>query len=257
MKKKILLAVLLCVTAASIVWAEARVFLEYPALGECKGKNVRIRSNPSTKAEVIGRLDDWDKVIVLREVKSGSSIWYEIDNPAGEGEAYVSGKYILPAYRQKFQRSKAAKFLTDIRLTYGSTPEKMLALSGRPKKLTRWKNDIIPFVTGDWGDYRILHYDREDDARGRLKSIEVKSGSKPFGNIHIGDSTEKLRRELGSPEKETSTLWEYEFLLYGYDYDTVDELVDCSIFRFTIEDGKVSRMYYYSREDGEEGEQEW
>lgn len=257
MKNKISLAVLFCVIAVSNAFGEARIFVEYPTLGECTRDNVRLRSEPNTNSEIIGKLDEYGKIIVLRNVKSGNDLWYEVENPEGKGEAYVFGKYLLPAYRQEFQRSKGAKFLTDIRLTYGSTPEKMLALSSKPKKLTRRNHDTgYPVVIGDWGDYRVFYWDTVNERMGYLKSLEVKSGNKPFGSINIGDSTEKLLRELGSPTNKSSNLWEYEIFLYGYD-EEADECVDSIIFRFTIEDKKVSQMYYYNYEDGEDGEEKW
>ena len=163
----------------------------------------------------------------------------------------------MPAYRQEFQRSKGAKLLTDIRLTYGPTPEKMSALSGKSGRITRRDSETgFPFVIGDWGDYKALYWDTVEGRMGYLKSLEVKSGSKTFCNIRIGDSTGKLRQELGYLKNESDTLWEYEFSLYGYDEDA-DELVDACIFRFTIEDGRVSRMYRYNHENGEDGEEEW
>ena len=184
MKKKISLAVLLCVIAASYAFGEARIFVEYPTLGECTGNNVRIRSNPNTNARIIGKLDEYDKIIVLRKVNAKNGVWYEVDNPTGEGEAYVFGKYLAPAYRQEYQRSKGAKILTDMRITYGPTPEKMSALSGRSGRITRRDSETgFPFVVGDWGDYRALYWDTVEERMGYLKSLEVKRGNKSFGNI--------------------------------------------------------------------------
>lgn len=257
MKKKISFAVLICIMAVSSAFGESKIFVEYPTLGECTGNNVRIRSNPNTNAEIIGKLNEYDTIIVLRKVTSKNGVWYEVDNPKGEGEAYVFGKYLVPAYKQKFQRSQGAKILTDMRLTYGSTFEKMQELSDEPGKLTRRDNDGVPFVIVDWEDYRVFYRESEDGVMGYLKSMEIKSGNKSFGNIHIGDSTEKLRRELGKPKKESSTLWEYEIYLFGYHEGYVEECVDSCIFRFSIEDGKISRMYYYNYEDGEDGEEKW
>ena len=255
MKK--LLAFLLCFTAVSCAWAEKRIFVEYPTLGECTGDSVRIRSGTNTNSEVLGRLNEFDKIIVLDKVKSGKDIWYEVDNPVGDQRAYVFGKYILPAYRQEFQKSQAAKILTDIRLTYGSNPEKMSILSGKPKKLTHRKNETgFPVTIADFGDYRAFYFDSSDEISGYLKSLEVKSGKKPFGDIYIGDSVNKLRKELGDPENESENLWEYDFLLYGYD-EGADELVDSCIFKFSIKDGKISRMYYYKHDNGEEEEEKW
>ena len=70
MKKKILLAFVLCVAVVASAWGEARIFAEYPTLGECTGDNVRIRSEPNTNSEIVGRLNEYDKIIVLREVRT-------------------------------------------------------------------------------------------------------------------------------------------------------------------------------------------
>lgn len=257
MKREILLAVLMCVITASLARGEAKIFVEYPTLGECTADSVRIRTSPSTNAKIIGKLNEYDKIIILDKIKSGKDVWYEVDNPASNEEAYVFGKYLAPAYRQEFQQSQAAKILTDIRLTYGTTPEKMLLLLGHSPKIKRWDNDGIRFLTADYGDYRALYYEGSEEIPSRLKSLEVKNGGKSFGKLHIGDSINKLRKELGDPENENENLWEYNFYLYGYAYGTVDELVDACIFRFTLNDGKISRMYYYSHENGEDGETEW
>lgn len=259
MKRFVLIVTVLAVVmAVSCAQAEEKIFVEYPTLSECTEDNVMIYSKSNTNAEIIGSLNEYDKIIVMRSVKAKDGLWYEVDNPTGEGEAYVFGKYLAPAYRQEFQRGKGAKILTDMRITYGSTPEKMLSLSGKTGSISRRNSETgFPFVIGDWGDYRALYWDTVDGRMGYLKSIEIRSGNKPFGNIHIGDSTEKLRRELGNPENESSTLWEYEIYLYGYHEGYEEELVDACIFRFSIDDGKISRMYYYNHENGEDGEEKW
>lgn len=258
MKRKIFPAVLMCVISASLAWGEAKIFVGYPALGECTADSVRIRTAPDTNTKIIGRLNEYDKIIVLRKTKDKSDTWYEVDNPAGTEKAYVSGKYLVPAYRQEFQRSAGAKILTDIRLTYGATPEKMSVLSGGNVKISRIDSDTgFPFVVADFGDYRALYWDNFEGRTGYLKSLEVKSGNKSFGNIRIGDSTDKLRRELGDPVNDSGSSWEYEIYLYGYHEGYAEELADACIFRFGIEDGKISRMYYYNHENGEDGETKW
>lgn len=227
MKNKIFLAFLLFVTTVSSAWGlpdgsrgEARIFVEYPTLGECTGDSVRIRSEANTKSKILGALNEYDKIIVLDKVKSGKDVWYEVEPPAGDESAYVFGKYLAPAYRQEFQQSGAAKILTDIRLTYGSTPEKMSILSSKKPKLTNRKSEIgFPVTIADWGDYRAFYFDSYEERPGYLKSLEIKRGRRSFGNIYIGDNVSKLREELGEPENESENLWEYNFYLYGYDGD--------------------------------------
>lgn len=254
----VLVLIFLLYVPVSRSWGESRVFVEYPTLGECTGNNVRIRSEPDKNSEIVGKLDEYDKIIVLNKIKSGNDSWYEVDNPKSDGTAYVFGKYLVPAYKQKFQRSKAAKILTDMRLTYGSTSEKVLALSGETGEITRRKSETdFPLLIVDCGDFRALYWDTYEEKPGSLKSLEVKRGNKSFGNIRIGDSSDKLLRELGKPTNKTNSSWEYEIYLYGYDEGTVDELVDSCIFRFSIKDGKISKMYYYNHENGEDGEEKW
>ena len=123
--------------------------------------------------------------------------------------------------------------------------------------LTAEKVSIKDNVLGTFNGKLLRQWDNFEGRTGYLKSLEVESGNKPFGNIHIGDSTDKLRRELGDPVNESGSLWEYEIYLYGYHEGYVEELVDACIFRFGIEDGRISRMYYYNHENGEDGETKW
>ena len=169
--KRITLAIILCLIT-SYVWGEARIFVNYPTLGECIGDGVRIRSKPNTESKILGKLNEYDKAIVLGRVKSGKDVWYEIEAPTEKGKAYVFGKYLMPAYRQEYQRSKQAKMWIDIQLTYGQNPEKILALLGKPNKLTRKNDDGIPLVTGDWEDYRVLYVDNNEDEDIIVKALE-------------------------------------------------------------------------------------
>lgn len=259
MRKRAILAIVLCLLMASCAFsADKRRFLVYPTMGECTGEGVRIRKSPSTNAKILDALNEYDKVIVLAAKKVKNELWYEIDNPKEEGSAYVFGKYILPAYREEYQRNAFAKMLMDIRLTFGSTEEKNLALLGKPKKTKRGTIEPVKYVTRNFGDFSVVYvkFDGEDEDEeypSSLKSIQVRDGDKSFGNIKIGDSVSKVRRELGAPENESKSMLEYEGLLYGYE-EEADELVDAYTVKFTIEDGEVSSMYFYEREDGEDGE---
>ena len=254
--KRFTLAIMILCLIISSAYGEARVFVDYPTLGECTGNDVRIRSKPNTNAKILGKLNEYDRVIVLGKVKSGKDTWYEIEHPTEKGKAYVFGKYLVPAYRQEYQRSPQAKMWINMQMTYGQKPEKISALLGNPRKNTRNNVYGISFVTCEYGDYRVLYVDNTEYVKGYLKGIDVKRGSTPFGNIHIGDSTRKLRRELGDPDDENDSSWEYNFRLYGYEAD-VDELVDMCIVKFTIKDAKISRMYCYKFENGEEEDIKW
>ena len=91
MKKKESLEVCFSIAAAFCALAEAKIFAEYQALCKCTPDTESLRSSFTTNARSIGKLDEYNKIIV--------------------------------------QRSSGAKILTDIRLTDGAALEKISAVS--------------------------------------------------------------------------------------------------------------------------------
>ena len=78
------LVVVLALSAA----AEAREkFVKFPALGVCSGTYVRYREDPDTESEILGRLNEPDRVIVLGQTSNNGQLWYEIENPKDDNTA--------------------------------------------------------------------------------------------------------------------------------------------------------------------------
>ena len=131
-------------------------------------------------------------------------------------------------------------------MTYGMNVEKAIALFGKPEKRTSRKSNYSDYqkITLDWGTHNVSYIDGD-----LLVVIQVKSGNTPFGNIRIGDSVEKLRRELGNPTfNNDDESWGYQIEV---DYGDMQET---SYATFTFDDNdKVIRMYYEVPNDGSNG----
>ena len=96
--RKILAAFVICLVLCSASYAVER-FRSFPAYGVCIGDYVRLRSGPSTKSKILGRLFEGDEVTVVSERVRGREIWYEIYDPNDEDRTvWVSGKYIVPEH---------------------------------------------------------------------------------------------------------------------------------------------------------------
>ena len=218
--KKITLIALLIALFASCTESSA----QYPTIGQCTGNNVRVRSEPNTASEILGSLNEYDNVIVLDSVKSGRNIWYEIDNNQNLDKAYVFGKYI--ELRQ--QISPLEKLLIDLKLTFGATPQKATLLDGtyKTRDISRTDEGNLLHIAIDLGDYQLMYLD------GELVDAEVRRGDKPFGSIHVGDSTETLRRELGEPADKSEYSWEYQ---YG----------EMTFITFMLKDDRITNMNYH------------
>ena len=211
---------------------QAPSFRAYPTWGICTGSYVRIREDTDTNSEILGRLNQDQRVIVLDETLAHGDTWYKIDHPTEVGTAWVFGKYIEAADEEKYQEDPMRQLLVKLNLTFGSTPEKARALFGKPTKQEREvigsDNDIVR-LTLHWNG-RVLEYLGDN-----LTSVSVSKGKTPFGDIRIGDGTGKLEEILGKPWEASDESWVYQ--AGEMDYIT-----------FTLKDGKIvdmSYQYYY------------
>ena len=243
MGRKVFVAALLCVLITSSSYAAS--FVDYPTLGRSTGDGVRLRSKPSTNSKVLGKLVEGDFVIVIRSKNIDGELWYEVDHPTKKGRAYVFGKYLEPCYIEFNQHDKLQKLRSSLEMTYGMNIQKAEALFEKTNKLTSRKSEHSDYqrVTLDWGTHNVSFID--DDL---LVVIQVKSGNTPFGNIHIGDYVEKLRRELGEPTfNNDDESWRYQIEVdYGGETET-------SYATFTFKNDKIIRMYYEVPNEGSNG----
>ena len=243
MKFRVSLIVIMCIFLASSSRAESR-FVDYPTLARSTGEGVRLRSKPSTDSKVLGKLAKFDFVIVIGARKIDGETWYEVDHPTQKGHAYVFEKYLEPCYQESNQHDKLQKLQSTLDITYGMNIEKATALFGKPAKRTSRKSEYSDYqrITLDWGSHNVSYIDGD-----LLVAIEVKRGNNSFGNIHIGDSTEKLLSEFGAPAEDNGNSWAYMIKL-NYDEET-----EISYVIFYIKNGKVTRMYFEVPNDGNNG----
>ena len=178
------LCVVLLLACSSAAWA-----VQFPYIGMCQGDGVRLREDPGD-GEIIGKLNRGDVFVVIDETFVDGQRWFEIDNPTAKGTAFISGRYVAPEYAGNNNVDTAGcRMSAAIQMTFGITPEKARAIHGREKDLADGPGEEVL----DYDGFKLYY---EDSAR--LKRVEVESGSMPFGEIHIGDTQEKLLEVLGN-----------------------------------------------------------
>ena len=196
-----LVMLLICVTPS----CAAERFVKFPAIGVCTGTYVRYREDPDTESEILGRLNTPDRVIVLGRTSVGGDTWYEIEDPRGDRPAYVFGKYIVPVFSEKIQRSKTYALMVDILQNFGITRDRAEFYDG-PKVKTRYTDDYLTFI--------------DATRQGTM-----------FGEISIGDDRDKVESILDDPEVDDEDMLDYRL-----DVETG--------VRFIFEDGKITRMVF-------------
>lgn len=201
---------------------------EYPAIGMCTANYVRYRDEPGTDSEILGRIHEYQNVIVLGEKRHKGEKWYRIENPADDGEAWVSGKFIdIYEFDNVPERVYAMKI--KIMMNFGINPEKARVLLGKPQRIKKEKFYFEPAgenLTGETLQYDgcKLYY-----VEGSPSSIEVTNSDYAFGDIHVGDSKQMVIDTMGKPESENEDFVSYRIT----DLESID---------FTFRDDKVISM---------------
>ena len=167
--------------------------LQFPFVALCTGDSVRIREDPGTDGEILGKLNAGAQFVVLDEIFVDGGKWYEIDNPLAKGIAFIFAKYATPEYvGEGNMDTPAAKMAAEVRVAFGITREKAIAIHGRYKDIADGPGESVLIY-----ENFELHY--EDNM---LQSVEVNKGTMPFGDISIGDTQEKLLEILGDSIEE-------------------------------------------------------
>lgn len=191
----------------------------YPDTGICVGDSVRLRADPDTESEIVGRLNKGDWIITLEETSVDGQKWYEVDHPTQEGTAWVSARYI-ETYKGYEIGTPAYNMSIQIMMTFGLRAEKARALLGDPDRELEDRGDKKIL---EYGDCRIVYVE------GRLQSVEVFERSLAFGSLKVGDSESKLTKALGSPAEKARGDWRYEIDPNGR-------------LTFTVDNGKIVHM---------------
>ena len=163
--------------------------LQYPFVALCTGDSVRIREDPGTDGKILGKFDSGAQFVVLDEIFVDGGKWYEIDNPNAEGNAFIFAKYVEPEYQGEGNMdTPAAKIAAEIRVTFGITRDKALAVHGEAKDFADGPGESVL----DYEGFKLTFID------DRLQQVEAESNCKlPFGDIKIGDTQEKLLEIFG------------------------------------------------------------
>ena len=154
--------------------------MQYPELGVCTGDKVRLREDPGTEGQVIGRADVGTQFIVLGEVYVDGQKWYEIDHPTKEGSAYIIARYVNGWYNNG--EYPVGEVCAGVRLTFCINPQKTRELLGRPTKTAREDSDEILEYPG-----LKLWYNE-----GSLSRAEISGKGYAVGGIQVGDKVGKL-----------------------------------------------------------------
>ena len=204
--RKLLIGLIAISLFASTSEAAKSKFTKFPGIGYCTGTYVRYREDPDTDAEILGRLNDPDRVIVLGQTTNNGQLWYEIEDPEGDGTGFVFGKYIEPVYGKSEQETIAYEVVVNILQNYGINKTKAKFYSG-PKGKTQYTDNYLSF-------------------------LEVSKKGNSFGDISIGDSLGDLIDAMGEPDLNDRD----EIIEYNVDVDTV--------LRFILEDDEIVRMVF-------------
>jgi len=202
-------------------------FQSFPTLGRCTGTNVRLREDPSTESEILGKLNPENFVVVLDKFITNGDTWYEIDNPFDEGSAFVFGKYLEACYLEEHQKKPLHKLVMNLYLTFGMTSGKALMLSGRPKEQERETigSDKLERVNLKYNNFTLEYLDQT------LTGVDVSGGKKSFGEIKIGDDADEVIEAFGEPKNKEENLYSYQEGEMTY-------------ITFEFQDNKVSHMNY-------------
>ncbi|MBR2208514.1 MAG: SH3 domain-containing protein [Synergistaceae bacterium] len=210
-------------------------FQSFPTLGRCTGNSVRLREDPSTESEILGRLNTGDCAVVLDKFVTDGNTWYEVDNPFDEGSAFMFGKYLEPVYLEEHQVNPLHKLIMNLYLTFGITPEKAEKLSGKPKSKNREVigADSFERINMDYGNFSLEYL------ANSLTSVRVQKGKKPFGDIKIGSDASELIEVFGEPNQKDENLYSYQD-------------GEMTFITFELKNQKVSSMGYQVYYDIEE-----
>lgn len=220
----------LCLTACA--WADPLPrFGEFPALGACTGNDVRLRDKPGTGKEsrVVGKVNEFDQLIVLGQTALNGQTWYEVEHPRAKGTVWIFGDYVQPVFDREEQDSLRARVILSLNLAFGVTPEKARVLLGKPRedKTERFNAGGERIVLRDlaWAG-RTAGY-----LSGHLVHAGATKGALPFEGVHIGAPASRLADALGEPTSRSDGSWEYR-------------LDDMTFLTFELKDGRVSGMSY-------------
>lgn len=200
MRKYIMM--IMCMLMAGCAFANEN----YPALGTCTGDAVRLREAPNTSSKILGKVNDSQPLVLLGERRVKSEIWYHIDNPLDDGEAWISGRYV----EKNEEFSPAFRTGVTIRLNFGTTPKKMRMIFGRPSDSEKGTFFFDPAQKNYTREILTYPGFTASFTEGRLTRVEVSKKGYSFGEIEVGTEIQTLLDTLGKPSVNKDNRYIYE-----------------------------------------------
>ena len=139
-------------------------------VGYCTGDYVRVREKPSTDAEIFGRVHKGNKLTVVGNRSVNNQLWYEIENPFGDGTAWISASYVKISDNASGQKSVPVK-------TANSKTPKFSGFAGDEPDLTaRTNNTRITSTASSQNEYDVPDFFAIVND-GNLRAVEKKRGT--------------------------------------------------------------------------------
>lgn len=202
-------------------------FKNFPALGSCTGNYVRFRAAPNTNSDILGRLNEFDRVIVTGQRIINNKKWFEIENPVSNNTAWIYGDYLIPEELEG--RSELLGLLVRLNKDFGVTPEKARVIFGADVQIkAEFSSDpkkkfIKTFLTHNRFKAEYLN--------NNLTALDITGREINFGDFKIGDKTEKLIKTLGEPSERGGSAFQYK-------------IDDAASFIFGVKDGVITHISY-------------
>ena len=200
----------------------------YPALGICTGNSVRLRESPGTDSEIVGKVNESDRLILLGERKFRGDLWYAVDNPQDEGTAWIIARYVDIA-SEDGERTPAVDIAISVRMNFGVRPEKAKILLGKPRQNKRGKF-FFESANQDLSEETLTYKGCElRYVENNLRHVEVTDSGWRFDEFKIGDPQDKLISDIGDPSDKAGNVWIYQ-------------ITPIEAIEFTVKDGKIIKM---------------
>lgn len=180
---------------------------EYPVLGYCTGSNVRLRESPSTKSKILGEVSDPQELVILGERKVNGQVWYNVDDPFDDREAWISGRYVD---RNDTGRTPAYVTAVKVRSVFGQTSRRTRAIFGRPSEIERTKFYFDPARKEYTREILTYPAFTASFTEGSLTRVEVRKKGYAFGEIEVGETMQIVLDTLGRPASDKRNEFVYE-----------------------------------------------
>lgn len=199
--------------------------INQPTVAHCTASNVNIRSEPSTKSDIVGQLGA-GRAVLVSSWNGEEGAWYKVDLPEEKGAGWVFGEYLaIP--------DAPTPDLAQILLDFGTTPAKAQALFGPPGRIAQ----TVLETEGESVSQETLFYPEHQAiyVKGALSRIVLEPESAlVLGRWKLGQSVASLA-PLGEAEKKGG---EWTFMISPSDY-----------LRFKIRQNKIAGAEYVNIPD--------